>query len=265
MRITTKRRTEARMSFKDHFSGHADQYGAFRPSYPDELFAQLASLCPTNELAWDCATGNGQAAAGVAARFQTVVATDASRRQLEEAREIANGHYVVAAAERAPLPDRSVDLITVAQAIHWFALDRFYAEVRRVLRPGGVIACWCYPLHEVTPGVDVVIHRLYNDIVGEYWPPERKIVEEEYRTLPFPFEEVKLPAFAMSLRWDLERMLGYLGTWSSVQRYRKHRGRDPLELIRDDLAAAWGDPRQEHTIRWPLHLRVGRTSRAEGA
>lgn len=251
-------RKKSHMSFKDHFSGHAETYGAFRPSYPDALFAHLASLCAGHTLAWDCATGNGQAAAGVAAHFHTLIATDASRRQLEEAREVANVHYVVAAAERAPLTEHSVDLVTVAQAVHWFALGRFYAEVKRVLRPSGIIACWCYPLHEVTPQVDKVIHRLYEDIVGEYWPPERAIVEDEYRALPFPFDEVKMPSFAMSVRWDLARMLGYLGTWSSVQRYRKARGSDPLDFVRDDLAAAWGKPNHEHMIRWPLHLRVGR-------
>jgi SAM-dependent methyltransferase len=246
------------MSFKDHFSGHADRYEAFRPTYPEALFAYLASIAPGHELAWDCATGNGQAAVGLAAHFQSVVASDSSRKQLEQARRHDRIRYVAAHAERTPLPAASVDVMTVAQAVHWFDLPRFYAEVGRVCRPGGVCAVWCYGLHTVDPGVDAVIHHFYGDVVGEFWPPERHFVEERYTTLGFPFGAVPAPAFAMESDWDLSRVLGYLNTWSAAQRYRARHGADPIEQVRSDLEAAWGDPAGVRRVSWPLSLLVGR-------
>jgi SAM-dependent methyltransferase len=156
------------------------------------------------------------------------------------------------------VPDASVDLVTVAQALHRFDLPAFYAEVKRVTRPGGILAAWCYELHEIIPEVDVVIRRLYSDILGVSWPPERRLVEEGYRTIPFPFDEIATPRFSMVARWDLDRLLGYLGTWSAVARYRERNGSDPLEQIREELAAAWGDPGSKLEVSWPLNLRVGR-------
>jgi SAM-dependent methyltransferase len=202
--------------FQDHFSGHADRYGAFRPTYPVALFEYLASLAPARDLAWDCATGNGQAALALSPFFGRVVATDASPQQVAQARPHDRIDYLVAPAERTPLPESSIDLITVAQALHWFALPAFYSEVLRVARPGGILAAWCYELNEITPEVDQVIGRLYSDILGGDWPPERRLVEEGYRTIPFPFDEVAPPQFSMGARWDLPRLLGYLGTWSAV-------------------------------------------------
>ncbi len=210
------------MSFKDkdHFSGHADRYEAFRPSYPESLFAYLASLCLTRELAWDCATGNGQAAVALAPYFRNVVATDASRKQIDQARQREHIRYLVAPAEDVPLESASVDLVSVAQALHWLDLPRFYAEVRRVVRPGGILAVWCYELHSITPEVDAVIRRFYTDIVGSYWPPECRLVEEGYQTLPFPFDELTPPGFQMTQSWDLAHLMGYLDSWSATQRYR---------------------------------------------
>jgi SAM-dependent methyltransferase len=247
------------MIFQDHFSGHAPQYEAFRPIYPAALFAHLAALAPGRDLAWDCATGNGQAALAIAPYFRSVLATDASPQQIAQARPHASVRYEVAPAERAPLPDAAVDLVTVAQALHWFNRPRFYAEVRRVARPGGILAAWSYGLHAISPEVDAVVHRLYAEILGEYWPPERRWVEEEYKTLWFPFEEVVAPSFPMTERWDFARLLGYLGTWSATQRYQqaKH-GADPLDLVRAGLRDAWGDPNREREILWPLYLRIGR-------
>lgn len=244
--------------FKDHFSGHAEDYGAFRPTYPPSLFAYLASLAPAHDLAWDCATGNGQAALALAPSFGRVVATDASSRQVAQARAPDRIAYLVAHAERTPLPDASVDLVTVAQALHWFDVIPFYAEVRRVTRPGGVLAAWCYELHQINTEVDPVIRRLYADILGGDWPSERRLVEDGYRTIPFPFDEIIPPRFAMAARWDLERLLGYLGTWSAVVRHRGRTGGDPLDLIRGDLEAAWGDAGLEREVVWPLNMRVGR-------
>ena len=248
------------MSFedKDHFSGHADRYEASRPTYPEALFAYLSSLCPRRELAWDCATGNGQAAVALAPYFSTVIATDASQKQIDRARLNARIQYRVAPADKAPIAHSSVDLVTVAQALHWFDLPRFYAEVRRVARPDAIIAVWCYQLHSVTPAVDAIVERYYADIVGADWPPERRLVEEGYRTLAFPFHEVASPPLQMIHHWNLSQVLGYLGSWSATQRYQKRTGADPLDLIRGDLATAWGDPEKARDVTWPLHLRVGR-------
>src|SRR5262249_53054290 len=248
------------MSFveKDHFSGHAACYQQFRPNYPDSLFTYLATLCPSRELAWDCATGNGQAAVALASHFKTVIATDASAQQVEQAQANPNVKYHVAPADKAPIVDGTVDVITVAQALHWLELSSFYREVRRVSKPGGVLAVWCYQLHSVTPEIDAIVQTFYSGIVGPYWPPERKIVEDGYKTLDLPFDELEAPEFRMVHTWDFERLVGYLGSWSSTQRYRKQRGEDPLELIEDALRAAWGDPAQTRDVIWPLHLRVGR-------
>jgi ubiquinone/menaquinone biosynthesis C-methylase UbiE len=245
------------LTFKDLFSGHAADYAAFRPRYPSALFAHLAAAAPDRTLAWDCATGNGQAALALTPHFRSVVATDASERQIAQARPHEKITYLVAPAERTPLPDATVELVTVAQALHWLDLPSFYAEVKRVVRPGGVIAVWCYQLHTIGPEVDAIVHHLYSGILGDYWPPERRLVEEGYRTLSFPFAEMTPPPFEMVQSWDLARLLSYLGTWSSSQRYRAQVGTDPIDLIRADMEAAWGGPSQVREVVWPLHLRVG--------
>ena len=246
---------------KDHFSGHAACYQQFRPRYPDALFAYLASLCPGHGLAWDCATGNGQAAVALARYFSDVIATDMSAEQIEQAQSDPKVRYLVAPADKAPLENATVDLVTVAQALHWFDLTSFYQEFKRVARPGGVLAVWCYQIQHVTPEIDAIIHRLYAGIVGDYWPPERRIVEEGYQTLPFPFEELTAPEFQMVHSWNLEHLMGYFASWSSTQRYRKQTGADPLVLIADDLKAAWGDPERTRDVVWPVSLRVGRACR----
>jgi ubiquinone/menaquinone biosynthesis C-methylase UbiE len=243
--------------FKDHFSNHADSYEAFRPNYPADLFEYLASIATGHELAWDCATGNGQAALGVAPYFKAVIATDASARQIEQARPGENVQYSVSPASDAPTSDASVDLVTVAQALHWFDLAAFYAEVRRVARPDGILAVWCYEMHSITPEVDAIVSRLYHDIVGSYWPPERKLVEDGYSTMAFPFKELTPPRFRMAEQWDFSRFLGYLGTWSSVKRYERAMGHDPVDLVRKELEVAWGDPAPTREVVWPLNLRAG--------
>ncbi len=245
---------------KDHFSGHAACYQQFRPNYPAPLFEYLASLCTAHDLAWDCATGNGQAAVPLARYFTSIIATDFSAQQIEQAERRATVRYLVAPADQVPLADTSADLVTVAQALHWFDLTSFYREVRRVAKPGGFLAVWCYEMHHITPEIDGIVRRLYSDIVGPYWPPERKIVEEGYRTLPFPFDELAPPQFEMVHSWNLDHVLGYFGSWSSTQRYRKQVGEDPLALIADELKAVWGDPERVRDVVWPLNLRVGRVS-----
>jgi SAM-dependent methyltransferase len=246
------------MAFADHFSRQSSQYTQFRPRYPAELFAYLASLVERRDCAWDCGTGNGQAAVDLAKHFAKVIATDPSENQIAHA--IANDRveYLVARAEACPLPDASVDLVTVAQAVHWFDRPRFYDEVRRVVRPNGVLAVWSYPLATIAPAIDALVWELYDPIVGAYWPPERALIMERYATIDFPFEEIAPPDFSMTAEWTLDDLLGYLGTWSSVVRYRQQRGADPLALIDKQLAEAWGPADVARTVRWPLYCRIGR-------
>jgi SAM-dependent methyltransferase len=215
----------------------------------------LASISPANDLAWDCATGNGQAAVGLAAVFDRVIATDASEEQLARAEANARVEYRVASAEQSRLDPQSVDLVTVAQALHWFDLDRFYAEVRRVLKPGGVFAAWAYKLARVEPAIDLVVNRYYSDVVGKYWPAERMLVEK-FEELPFAFQEIGVPQFEMVVEWTVERLLGYLRTWSATQRFRAAEKRNPLEEIEGELRTAWGN--EGRRVIWPLTMRVGR-------
>ncbi len=246
-------------AFADHFSGHAADYARYRPGYPAALFAFLADCCAHHEHAWDCGTGNGQAARALAAHFQQVTATDASAPQLAHATPHERVTYQVAAAEQSPLPDHSADLITVAQALHWFDLDAFYAEVRRVAKPDGVLAVWTYSLLTVTPAVDAAVQRYY-DFLDDYWPPERRHVEARYESLPFPFEPLETPTFAHEAAWTFRDLLGYLGTWSAAKRYQQAHAHDPVLPFREALATAWGDAAQTQAVRWELALRVGRVA-----
>lgn len=247
------------MSFKDHFSDHAALYSRYRPVYPPALYRFLAQCAPTQNLAWDCATGNGQAALGLAEYFDKVVATDASAAQLEQSVLHLRVDYRVAAAEQAPFADHSVDLITVAQALHWFELEAFYREVQRVLKPGGVLAVWNYNLLHCEPAIDAILNHFYAETVGPWWPPERVYIENDYQAMSFPFQEEQDPGFAMETRWELEQLLGYLRTWSAVQRFQKDKGFDPVTLIEPELSAQWGAPQERRTLHWPLSLRWGRS------
>lgn len=244
------------MSFADHFSTRSQDYAVHRPDYPDALFAWLAALVPRHALAWDCGCGNGQAACQLSPRFTKVLATDPSVRQLRHARRAARVVYAAAQAEACPIADNRIDLVTVAQALHWFDLARFYAEVRRVLSPKGAIAAWCYGEVSVDPVVDDVIRHFYNDIVGPYWPPQRRHVEQGYRDLPFPFVETMAPPFEMAQQWTADDLVAYVGTWSATQRYITATGTDPLPAMRQALAAAWPDAAARR-VSWPLHLRIG--------
>ena len=242
-----------------HFETGSAEYRRHRPTYPQPLFRHLASIAPATGIAWDCGTGNGQAAVGLANEFTEVIATDASQRQLDEATPHARVEYRRAPADDSGLPEGSVDLVTVAQALHWFDLERFYREVNRVAKPGGVLAAWCYTLVRVTPAVDREIERFYTDVVGPYWPRERVHVENAYRDLPFPFAELPSPPpLAMALEWDLADLVGYVRTWSPVRIFAAERGYDPLTEFVPKVETAWGDPRERRTVRWPLHFRIGR-------
>lgn len=242
----------------DHFSAVAAHYAGHRPGYPDALFDYLAQIAPGRGLAWDCATGSGQAALALAARFRRVAATDRSQRQLAACPKRPNLAGWVAAAEASGLPDGSADLVTVAQALHWFDLERFYREAERVLAPRGALAVWSYGVHRVDGGeIDAVVGRFYRETVGPYWPPERRLVESGYRTLPFPFPEMAAPPFAMTASWTLPQLLGYLRSWSATGRYRAALDRDPVVALESELTPLWGEPLASRMISWPLVLRIG--------
>ena len=246
------------MDFKDHFSGHAADYRDARPSYPPALFDWLAAQVPQRELAWDCGCGNGQASIALATRFAHVFASDPSAKQIANAEPCANIHYRVEPAEQCSLPDHAASLVTVAQALHWFDVDAFHAEARRVLAPNGVIAEWCYSDCHVDAAVDRAKDRLYVDLTGPYWPPERKHVDAGYRDLPFPFMPIMAPAFDMYATWTLAQFVAYLRSWSASQRHLGATGVDPVTLVESDLRAAWGDPQSQREVRWTFHLRCGR-------
>jgi len=245
--------------FVDRFASVSGDYAAFRPSYPDVLFEWLASVAPARESAWDCATGSGQAARDLALRFAHVVATDASGEQIARAAPDPRIEYRVASAEASGLESAACDLVTVAQALHWFDIASFYRECARVLRPGGVLAVWTYgPLRVADAPSDAIVQRLYHDIVGPWWPQERALVDAGYEGIALPFPEIAVPQFAMAAAWSLDTLLGYLGSWSATAAYRAALGRDPRELIVAELAAAWGDAGTARTVSWPFTVRVAR-------
>lgn len=245
-------------SFKDHFSGHASGYASARPTYPDDLYAWLAQEAPGRELAWDCATGNGQAALGLARYFSEVIATDASRAQIEHAVPADRVTYRAEPAEQSSLRDHSVDLITVAQACHWFDHGAFLMEAARVTKPGGLLAAWTYGNVQMDPGIERIVVDFYEGPIGPFWPPERRLVEEGYRGLRFPWPELTPPGFMIELDWDLNALEAYLRSWSAVQRYLQVNHRDPVELIHPELARAWGEGSTLRRVRWPLVVRAFR-------
>jgi SAM-dependent methyltransferase len=244
---------------KDNFSRQAGDYARFRPRYPAALYDFLLSLTPARDAAWDAGTGNGQVAAQLAQVFRQVHATDISTRQLEKAPPLPNVTCRVCRAESTGFPDGSFDLVTVAQALHWFDFDAFYAEVRRVARPGAVLAAWGYNLLHIEPAVDALVRELYHDVVGPYWDAERRHVEASYATVPFPFPTLPAPPLQMVTHWQREHLLGYLNTWSAVQGYIKANGADPVAALRPRLEALWpADDIRE--VQFPLFLRAGRVA-----
>lgn len=248
-----------RPQFQDLFSGVARHYATYRPHYPTALFDVLSGLVARDARVWDCAAGSGQATGELARRFARVVATDASAEQIGSARSLDNVEYRVALAEDSGLADGSVGMVTVAQALHWFNLPRFYAEVHRVLAPGGLLAVWCYGINEIEGAeVDRIVHAFYSETLGPYWPRSRRLIEEGYRSLPFPFAELPAPALRMESRWNLEQLLGYFSTWSARTRYLEVNGRDPLEPLAAQLARVWGNPVDTRAVTWPLAVRLGR-------
>lgn len=246
------------MNFKDHFSGHSDLYLKARPHYPEALFAWVVDEAPSRTCVWDAGCGNGQASVALAKHFQRVIATDPSEQQIGNAVADPRVEYRNEAAEHTSIAGHSVDAVTVAQALHWFDLPAFIAEVRRVTKPGALFAAWCYAAFRVTPEVDAVVAHLYDDILGEYWSPERRLVDEGYASLDIPFTPIHAPAFEMRSDWNAEQWLAYLRSWSAAQKYTHATGQDAVATIANELIAAWGDAEQVKPVRWNLAIRAGR-------
>lgn len=245
------------MSKKDFFSGHAKLYATFRPTYPKELYEFIFEHVREFSTAWDCATGNGQVAQHLSQHFKKVLATDISPQQLDNAIKSDNIIYSVQPAENTDFPNQAFDLITVGQALHWFDLEKFYTEVKRVAKPDSLLAVWGYALCTVSPEIDTHFLHFYHHIVGPYWDSARKMVEEEYRTVSFPFLEIKTPTFKIQVTWTLEQFLGYLSTWSATQKYIKENGHDPLPDILEEIKPHWKDVL---TVTFPVFLKLGRVN-----
>jgi len=242
----------------DHFSAHAADYACHRPTYPPELFVWLAEQCPARDLAWDCATGNGQAALALAGHFRRVHATDFSAEQLARAKPDSRIDFRLAPVETSGLPDHCCDLITVAQALHWFCNERYFTEARRVLKPGGLFAAWTYTLLHGEPELSAIVRDYSINTVGAYWPPERRWVDLGYRGMPFPCADIETPDFEIRLYLTLAEVLAYLRTWSSTQRCIRETGVDPCVALGDRLKEIWPIADAAKTIVWPITLRCGR-------
>lgn len=245
------------MKFEDHFSALAETYLKYRPTYPSVLFEYLASICNDHKQAWDCGTGNGQAARFLTEHFDNVFATDASKEQLAQTSDHPKIMFKNEPAEKVSLINESTDLVTVATAVHWFNFEKFYAEVKRVLKPGGIIAVWGYHLFSITPGVDKLLIKYYKEILNNYWPEQFHFVDSRYADLPFPFAELIPPNFEMITDWDLNQVAGFLDSWSGTKIYLQKTGNHPLDIIWSELNNEWGNKKVKRKIFWPLHMRVG--------
>lgn len=245
--------------FKDYFSEHSNHYAAFRPHYPSELAQLLAQLSPSTQLALDCGCGTGQLSILLAECFDHVVATDASQAQIVQAEPKDNIQYQVALAEQSGLAVQSVDLITVAQAAHWLDLPTFYNEVKRIAKPQAIVALITYGvLHLDQPEIDALLQHFYYQDIFQYWPPERKHVENGYTDFEFPFQEIVFPKVTMFEEWNFFELIGYLNTWSAVKVATQQLGHNPVEIFADQLAKEWGNLEQKRKVHWPLSGRIGR-------
>jgi ubiquinone/menaquinone biosynthesis C-methylase UbiE len=244
---------------KDNFSAQASLYAQYRPTYPKEWYEFLMAIVPARETAWDCATGNGQIAGHLCKYIKTVYATDLSEKQVENAVGADNIFYKVEAAEHTAFPSQYFDLITVGQAIHWLQFDQFYREVKRVAKPGGILAIVGYNIFRSEPAIDSIIDRFYFEITGPYWDKERRYVDEQFRTIPFPFEEIPSPTLVNTMQWTFENVLGFLNSWSAVEHYKKKHGTNPVDLVYEELRGLWPEGAARE-IKFPILMRTGRVS-----
>ncbi|WP_374353415.1 class I SAM-dependent methyltransferase [Thermomonas sp.] len=244
------------MTFPDHFSAVATQYAAARPEYPPALFDWIASIAPSPALCWEAGCGSGQATRDLALRFDRVHAGDPSAAQIAQAPMIDNVDFVVEPAERCALPDASADVACVAQALHWFNRDAYFAEVARVLKPGGVLVAWGYQDIVVPEALDAANTQL-QDAIRAHWPPQRADVDAGYAGYDWPFEPIAAPAFELTADWPLPRLLGYFASYSASKRHRETTGRDIVADTAPLFEQAWGDA-STRRMRWPLFVHAFR-------
>ncbi|WP_185964423.1 class I SAM-dependent methyltransferase [Aliikangiella marina] len=221
------------------------------------MFKFLSHSAPSTDIAWDCATGSGQSAISLKTYFKQVFATDASEQQIANAKKLEGIEYRVAVAENSGLATGSCDLICVAQAAHWFDLNQFYKECDRVSKPDCLVALWCYQLFSISPAIDELVFRLYSQVLGDFWPAERRLVEDGYASMPFPYKPLATPKFSMTKDWDLNTVMGYLSSWSACHRYQASTGESPLTSFSEEMSKLWGPSDQIRSVNWPLHLKVG--------
>jgi SAM-dependent methyltransferase len=240
------------------YSSYAKQYAQSRPRYPEELFTYLASLVTQHDVAWDCATGNGQAAISLTNRFKKIIATDISSEQIKNAIKHKQIEYKVCEAENSFLDGRSINLVTVASALHWLNLDSFYNEVKRVLKAGGVLAVWTYHIGYIEPPFDQLFFHFYKDVLSEYFVKGAKLVDDKYSEIKLPGTPIDGKEYFMSANWNPNNMLSFIGSWSGTQQYMKIKGKNPVDLISAELKQIWGNPEKIHTLHWPLFIRISR-------
>ena len=246
------------MSVIDLFSDKSDLYAAARPQYPQELYEFLASCVNTRERAWDCGAGNGQASIALAEYFREVYAIDVSDRQIANAIPKNNVFYLVQPAEKTNFPNAYFDAVTVAQALHWFDIERFWSEVKRVLKKGGIFSAWCYSWLSVSSSIDLVIKEGILDIIESYWSPRIQLIHNSYRNIDFPFEPIQAPPIEMEISWTLAELLAYMHTWSATRQCMQQQGTKFFEALRDNLLPVWGNPEQKKAVKMNFHLIVGR-------
>ncbi|MBA3647020.1 MAG: class I SAM-dependent methyltransferase [Chitinophagales bacterium] len=239
---------------KDIFSAQSEAYAKFRPKYPPELFDFLYQQIPEFKTAWDCGTGNGQVAVVLSKKFDKVFATDISENQIRYAIKKENITYKIEPAEQTNFSDHLFNLITVAQAIHWFDFEKFYAKVYRTLKSRGLIAVIGYHLCRVNAAIDCIIDDFYNNTLCNYWDFERKYIDEKYQTISFPFKEIIVPVFSMQYNWSLNDLIGYLNTWSAVQHFIEKNNYNPVNDLQKKLIPLWIDQR---SVSFPLICRLG--------
>lgn len=240
---------------KDNFSNQAAVYAKYRPRYPLALFEYIVSFVKDKKLAWDCGTGNGQTAKELSKYFESVYATDISSKQIEHAVKEKNIIYSIEPAEETGINDRTTDLVTVSQALHWFNFDKFYQEVKRVSKPEGLIAVWTYSLLQIDPVTDPLIHTYHFETLETYWDVERKYVDDGYRTIPFPFKQISTPEFFIEVNWDLEDLEGYFNTWSALQKFIAVNNYNPIPALIKEIAQNW-PATETRKIIFPIHLKM---------
>jgi ubiquinone/menaquinone biosynthesis C-methylase UbiE len=245
------------LTFKDFFSQQSGTYAQYRPTYPKELFEYLASLTREHELAWDCGTGNGQTANSLTEYYQKIYASDPSKEQIKHAIRHPNIEYHIEKAEEPQLKSSSVDLITCSQSLHWFDFNKYYAEVRRVLKSNGIIAAWVYKIPYISPQVDELFLHFHNDVIGEFWQEENRMVERGYIDLPFPFEQITPPSFKIEKEYSFDTLLGFMNSWSALQRFINKNGYNPLVDFASQLLGAWGERETTRIVTWDLVMKVG--------